>query len=223
MPSSLAIPLRQEQINAANRLHSHLTYWAATDKALSALGAQFPAFDLESALLKVAAINQLYGTNLYAVVRMAEHIAAVISACDLSVNDPALVEAIATLPKKPAEKTQRHYYSFASKFAHFFVSQVGFPIYDSYAVQMVSRHLGPRLYQASYDHPYLAYVANLRRIGEQSGVVWEGRELDRYLWLAGQCGAWRRNARAPINTEVRRLLEQPTQQVIVDVEMLIGA
>ena len=34
----------------------------------------FPAFGLKAALLKVAALNQLYGTNVYAVVRMAQHV-----------------------------------------------------------------------------------------------------------------------------------------------------
>lgn len=208
----LAIPLVRAQVEAANRLHAHLKQWVATDSALIALGKRFPDFGPESTLLKVAAVNQLYGTNLYAIVRMAGHAVHILAHQSTTDAGPALVEELATLPKKPNEKTQWHYYSFASKFAHFFIDFERFPIYDSYAVQTLERHLGPKDKHVDLAHPYLAYVDNLDRLAERSGLTWVGRELDRYLWLAGQYRAWRKNPRAQINTELAQLFERPPDE-----------
>ena len=220
--TTLAIPLSQAQIDAANRLHAHLYQWRMTDNALDALASAFPTWEPEAALLKVAAVNQLYGTNLYAIVRMAEHVSAVMAIAQPVMEGPALVERIAALPKSPAQKTQRRHFSFASKLAHFFIDAKRFPIYDSYAVRMVERHLGPKGYVRDETHPYLAYVANLERLGERSGLAWSGRELDRYLWLAGQYRAWGKNHKAAINTEAARLFAQPsTEQDAADLAALL--
>jgi hypothetical protein len=67
-------PLTSSQVDAASPLHSRLKQWSATDSALEALRRLFPGFDLAASLLKVSALNQLYGTNVYAVLRMAEHV-----------------------------------------------------------------------------------------------------------------------------------------------------
>lgn len=122
MVMDLAVSLTMAQIEAANRLHQQLLQWQITDCALHKLKVQFPGFDRESALLKVTVINQLYGTNVYAVVRMAEHITEVM--CQAStMDDVGFVNEIATLSDmKPT--------SFASKFAHFFIDEERFPIYD---------------------------------------------------------------------------------------------
>src|SRR6266849_11219323 len=110
---SLAVPLSTAQIEAANRLHGKLLQWQVTDRALHTLQENLPGFDIEATLLKVVAVNQLYGTNVYAVVRMAQHVVDVM--LDLkNIEDVELVEVLATL-------TGRKHLSFASKFAHFFI------------------------------------------------------------------------------------------------------
>src|SRR5258706_11679744 len=110
METSLAIPLTMTQIEAANRLHGKLLQWRVTDRALYILQENLPGFDIEATLLKVVAVNQLYGTNVYAVVRMARHITEVMQdAC--GIEDADLVEKLASL-------TARKHRSFASKFAH---------------------------------------------------------------------------------------------------------
>lgn len=207
--STLAVPLSQAQIDAANRLHSRLSQWMMIDNALSELGQAFPTWTAEASLLKVAAINQLYGTNLYAIVRMAEHVTWVMSSADPKREGPALVERIAALPTSQTQGTQRNHRSFASKLAHFFIDAAMFPIYDSYAVRTVAYHLGKRGKLRNLDHPYQAYVANLTRLREWSGLTWQERELDRYLWLAGQYRTWMGDAKAPINRETRQLFEKP--------------
>lgn len=176
MTAALAVPLTQTQLDTANRLHSRLKQWAAVDNALMALAQAFPAFGPEASLLKVAAVNQLYGTNLYAVVRMAEHVQHVMATTDPKREGPALVERLATLPPASAQERQRHHYSFASKFAHFFVDAEHFPIFDKYARQMLDRHLGRQGRVVDPQHPYQAYVANLGRLRERSGLTWSGRE-----------------------------------------------
>lgn len=103
--STLAVPLSQTQIDAANRLHSRLSQWATIDNALSALGQAFPTWTAEASLLKVAAINQLYGTNLYAVVRMAEYVTWVMASADSKQEGPSLVERIAALPTSQTQGT----------------------------------------------------------------------------------------------------------------------
>lgn len=94
--SRLAVPLKQSQVLAAGQLYNHLPRRAATDRALDALAERFPNFGLESALLKVAALNQLYGTNVYAVVRMTAHVGRVMAAQDNGTLKANLVERLAT-------------------------------------------------------------------------------------------------------------------------------
>jgi hypothetical protein len=219
--SLLTVPLIQAQVDAAHRLQSHLRQWRMTDRALIALATGFPRWEPEATLLKVVAINQLYGTNLYAVNRMAEHVATVMATAEPAIEGPALVERIATLPKSAEQKTQRRHFSFASKLANFFIDAEHFPIYDYYAAWMVVWHLGPAGHIRDGAHPYLAFVASLERLGERSGLTWAGRALDHYLWLAGQYHAWKRNPKTPINAEVARLFAQPlTKQDAADLAVL---
>lgn len=209
----LANTLTQAQLDAANRLYARLRQWQMADAALKALADAFPRWEPQATLLKVAAINQLYGTNLYAVARMAEHVGKVMATADPATEGLALVERIAALPVANADERVRRHVSFASKLAHFFMDADRFPIYDSYAKDILERHLGPRGRAQDETHPYLAYVDNLRRLRERSRLTWAGRELDHYLWLAGQYREWDKNkARKkpqPINTELQRLFDHP--------------
>ena len=217
----LAVPLTQAQIDAANRLYAHLQQWRVTDDALKALAHAFPTWESEASLLKVATINQLYGTTLYAVVRMAEHVCTVMAAANPAVEGPELVERIALLPTPPNQKIQWRHFNFASKLAHFFIDSELFPIYDSYAVQMLERHLGVKGRVRDNIHLYQAYVTNLGRLRERSGLSWIGRELDRYLWLAGQYRTWVKNRNAPINTELAHMFkEPPTATDVADLSAL---
>ena len=113
---TLSRPLTAAQISVAGRLHQRLAFWPATDSALDDLAERFPAFDLSACLLKTVAVNQLYGTRVLAIPRMAQHVADVM-------RDPGrenLVEELAILSSRGKE---RRHLSFASKFAHFFVDK----------------------------------------------------------------------------------------------------
>ena len=135
--------------------------WVETNRAFQVLRERVPGFDLPASLLKVAAVNQLYFTNVYAVARMAEHVT------DIMAKPPddllLMVDKIAALLPAPGQKHDRKHWSFASKFVYFFVDD-RCPIYDSYAVAMVAFHHGRGKYARDETSPYSAFVANLRRL-----------------------------------------------------------
>ncbi len=214
---SLKTALTAEQVAAATRLHSRLTSWRATDAALDLLAQSVPAFDLSACLIKASAINQLYGTNVYALTRASAHAAEVMA----SPAGDDLVERLAAVPT--GGKVRRHL-SFASKFAHFFVDKDRYPIFDSYAVRGLRHHLeGARL---PYDDPpaYADYVEALSTLTALSGIECSGRELDRYLWLSGLYRAWRRDAEAKINVEARDLFIGVEDEPVIrdDLLRLVG-
>jgi len=167
------------------------------DTALASLSASYPDFDPTSCLIKAAAINQFYGTNVYELPAVANHISTVMT----SGQAEDLVEALATVSLQG--KTTR-YVSFASKFAHFFVDETQFPIVDSYARTRLLYHLSG----VSLPDPpkYADYVAAHRALIDLAALGCSGRALDRYLWLSGLHDAWARGERR-INVEVRTLLD----------------
>lgn len=215
----LVVPLLRAQVEAAQRLHHRYDQWRTTDKALARLAEHFPGFGPEETLLKVAAVNALYGTNVYAIGRMAEHVRSVMLDAGTGVADSELVECIAALPKTEGQRTDRTHYSFASKFAHFFVDPDRFPIYDYYAAAMVRYHLGRGGLVDDSRHPYRSFVANFRKLKTLAGFPMSTRDLDRYLWLAGQYREWIRRPTSAINTELRRTFETPTPEVAEDLNL----
>lgn len=221
----LAVPLTLRQIEAANSLRDQLPGWVTVDQTLIDVAARFPEMDSSAALVKVAVLNQLYGTNVYAVFRMAEHVRSVLWDFNLSAlcepfADTALVERLADLPKTPGQKHLRKHWSFASKFAHFFVDLERFPIYDSYAERLAAYHLGTRGLIRDAERPYRAFVLNLRALVERAQLTCNWTELDRYLWFAGQYHAWKRDAKAKINTELARLFAFASSDVATELAIL---
>jgi hypothetical protein len=100
------------------------------ERALTELIKQFPKnTDMPQILIKVAAINQLYSTNIYAVWQVAAHIAKLNIDADLEVGEVQLVRKIAqvTIGNK-----QRNNLSFASKYCSWHQPK-SYPIYDSRA------------------------------------------------------------------------------------------
>src|SRR6266550_6825574 len=130
---SLSVPLGAAQIAAAARVFGRLPRWQKADCVLRAVRSKFPDFGPEACLLKCVAVNSLYGTNVYAIMRMAEHVEDVMKQSERPTDRVELVEKLAKLPKESGEQ-QQNFVSFASKFAHFFVRsdliRSDVPIYD---------------------------------------------------------------------------------------------
>lgn len=218
---SLAAPLHQSQLDAASRLYGRMKQWVDSNQALNALSGQWPDFDLDAVIIKVVAVNQLYGTNLYAAIRMARHIVVVVrdvthNPGNVPVDDIELVERMAELPVVSDHERPKRFISFASKFAHFFIDGAKqFPIYDQYAVNMVGYHLGRANEVLHPTRPYWAFVKNLEKLRDLAHLTCTSDELDRYLWLAGLYLEWERDPEAKINSEARNLFEQPSPDVNV--------
>ena len=213
--------LLPEQIEAANRLCARMEQWKLSDAALDDLASRLPRFDERSTLLKAVTVNSLYGTNVYVIIPMAAHVAAVLADTDLATAGPELVERLARIPAAAGAKPRR-YHSFASKFAHFFIDPERFPILDRYAEAMVRHHLGTAAV-ADADHRCVAFVRNFDALRAQVGWTGENRAVDRYLWLAGVYREWRRNRHAPINREARELFRGPAERAEDDLKVLLGA
>jgi hypothetical protein len=199
--STLKVPLSQSQITAAGQIHRQLPGWNAADEALTLLAQRVPGFSLPETMLKVAAVNQLYGTNLLAVTRMARHISTALDRGSLEAG-PILVEHIACIPAGDGQRAWRHF-SFASKFCHFFIHPESCPIFDSYADDMLRLHLGGNR-ERDPKHPYLSFVNNSRALLTLANVTATGVELDRYLWIRGAYERWLKKREGPINVELKQ-------------------
>ena len=102
----LAMPLSSKVVAAATRLHARLNQWGRADRALELLKTLCPGFSHESTLLKAVAVNSLYGTNVLAISRVADHVYKVIRQATLATAGPELVERIASVPIGGTEKKQ---------------------------------------------------------------------------------------------------------------------
>jgi hypothetical protein len=205
--------LRSAQVALATQLHERLDQWRLTDEALRRLRERLPENDVPSTLVKVAALNQLYGTNLYAISNMAKHIVSILG--EPKIPDD-LVERIARLPPREGTK-QRNHLSFASKFAHFFVDET-FPIFDSYAEKVLWSHVRRPHGRRDYGTYRAAHRALVQHVGE--GCT--SRKLDRYLWLSGLYRAWKADRAKAINVEVRQLLEAATPKELADFDAMVS-
>ena len=131
-----------------------------------------------------------------------------------------MVERLADLPATEGQKRQRRHYSFASKFAHFFLDEERFPIMDSYALAMLKHHLGRRQYSDDATHRYGAFVHNFQQLKRLSGFTGSNRQLDRYLWLAGEYAAWKKKRKVAINVEVAALFAHPSGKIAALLDVL---
>jgi hypothetical protein len=103
----------------------------AKENALTALVEQFPQnTDRSHILLKVAAINQLYSTNVYAVRIVADHIADLKIDAFLDSGSLEVVDWIARV--RVGGGKERYFLSFASKYCIWHRPGI-YPIYDSRA------------------------------------------------------------------------------------------
>ena len=180
----------------------------------SPLAASMPDFKPAAVLLKVVAVNSLYGTNVYAVDRAAQHIGMVRDGVKLASAERQLVEEMAAIPPLPGGKARRHR-SFASKFAHFFIDHHRFPIHDSFAARMLKAHLDRDAPAPDSGATYMAIEAAFRTLAQSAGLWSDTRRVDRYLWIVGQYRDWTNNPKATINSELRAVFEADPPELAV--------
>lgn len=217
MKCELREPVTDKQIKAATRIHdSHMPEWAAADRALDLLRESLPGSDETRVLIKASVIDRLYYARHDRLVEAVRKIAEVMA------NPPSdqigIVEAIAPLD---GDKGRTCYWSFSSKFAHFFIDPDTFPIWDDWAIRAVRHHFG-RLSWAN-GTPYRVFSEYVFSLREQSDVSCSIRELDRYLWLSGMLRAWVGDRTVGISREVRSVFESESANVQKDVQLLIAS
>lgn len=206
-----------EQITAATTIHDqHMPGWASTDRALRLVGQSVPGHDLDAVTVKAAVVDRLYYTRHY---RLGEAIDRIVEVLAAPPAEPV------TVVERIAETTiggrSRWYWSFASKYAHWFVDEE-LPIYDSWAIRAVSHHFGRMTWRTTAYRDFAGHVYALR---EASGLDCTIREMDRYLWMSGMYRAWVGAAekdRLGLSGEVRGLLESGGPVVRAELRVLLG-
>jgi hypothetical protein len=184
-------PLLRSQVAAAAWIHDgrKMPGWNESEGALDRLRIALPGWDVESVLVKTAAVNQLYRANHYRLDEVAKRI---VRAWDKGRLDPsrgpiAIVQAVACPAVWWGGKSY-YCWAFASKFAHFFIDPHRVPVYDKWAYQAVEHHLGKVKWDAPTGYrTFVGRVESLRQKVRPCTV----RALDRYLWLSGMYRAGR--------------------------------
>ena len=202
------IPVTEADIDRARRLLEMADGFTATIDAMDLVHKKLPGFDLPTCLVKFAAVNTLYGANVYAAVRMAKHI----HHMRLSNTDslgPDFVDRLSELPVEDPDEKFRRFTSFASKFAHFFVRPEKFPILDSFVEMSLKHHLG-KGYSYQPGERYQRFCERIERLRECNGLKEVPlRSLDGYLWVEGLWLTWCKNKhkdkKATINSEIEQL------------------
>jgi len=191
------------QLAAAKQIYGRTVEWRRSDRALRVLSRRVHGFSPEATLLKAVAINSLYRTNIYAIVRVAAHVQRTLGRPDLRSAGPELVERMAACPM--TDGTVRSLPSFASKFAHFFIAPERFPILDRYAETALRRHLGREAIKDPL-RPYLAFARNIECFRKCLGFRVTLADLDHYLFIAGQHLEWSdKREQAAIGMEMKAM------------------
>ena len=196
MPSTLAQPLTQSQIDAASR------FWAAggwESKELVQLKQAFPERH-DAIRIKAIVLNTLYGTRVIAIYKVAGLLEILLE--KTHTTGPLLVEELVDGIKKV---TRRAHYSFVAKFGHFFVDS-NLPILDSYAEEMTAWHLGQA--QSRKPERYIRFCENIETLSKLASLTCDCAELDAYLWVAGQYRAWLKNSKHKISSDLRPFFER---------------
>ena len=213
-------PPRITQVQAARKIFETLEEVLTAERALQRLASTCPGLELEDLLLKVCAVNQLYGTNLYAVVRMARRIQQ--HWPPTGAWPVELVDTIAELTEADGSPGKRRHLSFASKFAHFFVDPERFPIYDQHVYRRLLHHvLSPHL-RWEVTPRYVDYVAAVSALRDHVGADCKLSDLDAYLWIAGQRMVWdpKPEAASRLNSDIVKCFGKPTEEQRTLLELL---
>jgi hypothetical protein len=186
-------PLDPRMIDSACALHAKLASWRLTDEALETAARSLTGFGPAETLVKVVLVNSLYYTNVFAVIRVADHFSKLLGATSSQDWTIELVERLASVCLDAKSAKQTRLISLASKFAHFFLDSGRFAIYDDYAKRMLAFHTGRTKKALAFS--YAEYCTAFEELARRSGVKNSPRRLDRYLWVQGQYQEYERKGK----------------------------
>ncbi len=181
-PPSIAVVRRYQQKWAA--LPGYPTQEDALDKLFRRYSPNNT--DIADVLLKVAALNAFYSTNIFSMVPVAKRILSLRIDDRLAVGDLMLVEDMKNVTMRDRTK---QLYSFASKYCSHHRPDV-YPIYDRYVDQVLCRFRDTdafAVFEKNELKYYPRFVNVLRQFQQHFGLQeFSLKELDRYLWLLGK-------------------------------------
>jgi hypothetical protein len=192
----LAMLLSNRQIEAASR------FWEEGGWESEEIVQLKQVFPMCRDAIKVKAIvlNALYGTNIIAISQVANCLERV-----LKTNHSTSPDLVEELVVEIREITKQNNYSFAAKYAHFFIN-ADLPILDSYAEWMVGKHLGSM--KSVNSKRYLGFNEDIETLKEAAGLTCNCAELDTYLWVAGEYWYWKAHQRTNINGDLKPHFER---------------
>jgi len=204
------IHIRSTQIDAARSLWEQVPSWVGSYRALHVLAIRLPDRDIDSCFLKVVAIDGLYNTFIYDRWGMAQHLASV-PANSYVPESPDLVERLAYFGGK-------HYRSFASKYAHFFVDSERYPIWDQYVLRSLAHHRGSRkIWPSSYDE----FCKWLLEVGQQCEEPLTCKEIDQYLWISGMYRQFKDDKKKQLSNDAKDLFQLSDSETAGLLQMLL--
>ena len=142
--------------------------------------------DISDILLKVAALNDFYSTNIFSVYPVAKHILSLDIDERLKAGDVTLIGEI---QKVMINSVERNFYSFATKYCSHH-NPLDFPIYDSYVVKVLS-FFRDRDGFAVFKAEDLKNYEKFKRVlidfrGFYRLDKYNLKEIDKYLWQLGK-------------------------------------
>lgn len=144
--------------------------------------------DLSQVHAKVCVINSIYGTNIYATLKMAQRIQLLKIDHLLEAGDMTVVEKIANLEVNPGKV--RCFYSFATKYCNWH-QQDKFPIFDSIVEKILWQVNKIYKFSSTFKRTdlrdYPKYKAFFNDFISQFGLQkYSYKELDMALWQYGK-------------------------------------
>jgi len=172
-----------------NEFNTDERYYPA-DVAIGNLIAKFPKNKhVHDVMLKVAAINALYGTRIMNVSGMAYHIAGLDIDSRLDAGDLGLVDAIATGHNIGRGVGGSRFFSFATKYCNWHRKEI-YPIYDSF-VEKILIAFRDEYGFSSFRNGDLKDCTDLKRVildlmNVYSLGQYDLKAIDKFLWKYGQ-------------------------------------
>ena len=144
--------------------------------------------ELDDVLIKVCTLNDFYSTNIYKVLFVAKEIISM-NIDDIFENKEANPSAVDNLNKMVFESTNRHIYSFATKYFSHHRPDI-YPIYDSYVDKLLRYYRDEYNFFEFKDSDLLNYEGfyevylNFKHFFGLSNFT--AKEIDKFLWQAGK-------------------------------------
>lgn len=189
MPSKVDVPVpTKEQVEYYLQRWDQLESYHLQEDALDKLFFDLcPGNkDISDILLKIAALNDFYSTNIYSVYSVAKHIWSLNIDARLKAGDVTLVSDIQRVTINGVKK---NFYSFATKYCSHH-NPFDYPIYDSYVDKVLCFYRNRDSFAEFYTEDlkdYVRFKGALIDFRSFYGLEqYNLKEIDKYIWQLGK-------------------------------------